>query len=248
MDTSQNNIFLSVVIPVYNEEKILSDSILKFDKFFSEKGWTYEIIVVNDGSLDKTKEIGLNLEKIVKNFRLVSYDKNQGKGNAVKVGMLEAKGQYGLMADADNSTPIEEINGFLPFFKEGYDIVIGSRAKGGRGENVKLEQPFYRIMLAKSANLIIRIMAVSGISDTQCGFKCFSSRSANIIFPRLRIKRWGWDIEALAIAQRKNLKIKETPVSWFNRAESRVRPIKGAITTLIELMKIKWNIIVGKYK
>lgn len=248
MNTNQNGVFLSMIVPVYNEEKMLSDSVLKFDKFFSEKGYTYEIIVVNDGSLDKTKEIGLNLEKVVKNFRLVSYDKNQGKGNAVKVGMLEAKGQFRLMADADNSTPIEEIDEFLPFFNEGYDIVIGSRAKGGRDENVKLEQPFYRIMLAKSANLIIRIMAVSGISDTQCGFKCFSSKAAEIIFPRLRIKRWGWDIEALAIAQRKSLKIKETPVSWFNRAESRVRPIKGAITTLMELIKIKWNIIIGRYK
>jgi len=248
MDTNQNDIFLSMVIPMYNEEKILSESILKFDKFFSEKGYSYEIIAVDDGSADKTKEIALNLEKMVKNFRLVSYEKNQGKGYAVKTGMLAAKGQFRLMADADNSTPIEEIDGFLPFFKEGFDVVIGSRVKGGRGENVKLEQPFYRIMLAKSANLIIRIMAVSGISDTQCGFKCFTSKAADIIFPRLRIKRWGWDIEALAIAQRKDLKIKETPVSWFNRAESRVRPIKGAITTLIELMKIKWNIILGRYK
>ena len=237
-----------MVIPAYNEEKILSESILKFDKFFSEKGYTYELIVIDDGSKDKTKEIALNLEKVVENFRLVSYEKNQGKGNAVKVGMLEAKGQFKLMADADNSTPIEEIDGFFPFFDEGYDVVVGSRIKGGRGENVKLEQPLYRVMLAKSANLIIRIMAVSGISDTQCGFKCFTSKAAEIIFPRLRIKRWGWDIEALAIAQRKDLKIKETPVDWFNRAESRVRPIKGAITTLIELMKIKLNIIMGRYK
>ncbi len=248
MDTNQGDVFISMIVPAYNEEKILSDSVLKFDKFFSEKNYSYEILVVNDGSSDKTKEIALNLEKVVENFRLVSYEKNQGKGYAVKLGMSEAKGKFRLMADADNSTPIEEIDGFLPFFDEGYDVVIGSRAKGGRGENVKLEQPFYRILLAKSANLIIRIMAVSGISDTQCGFKCFSSKSAEDIFPRMRIKRWGWDIEALAIAQRKGFKIKETPVSWFNRAESRVRPIKGAITTLIELIKIKWNIITGKYK
>lgn len=241
-------IFLSVIVPTYNEEKILSKSILEMDKFFSEKKYSYEIIVVDDGSKDKTKEIAKNLEGIIKNFRLSGYETNKGKGFAVKTGMLEAKGQYRLFADADNSTPIQEIDKLMPFFGEGFDIVVGSRAAGGREANVKIEQPLYRRMLAKSANLVIRIMAVHGISDTQCGFKCFSAESVENIFSRSKISRWGFDIEALAIAQKKGYKVKEVPVSWYNRAESRVRPIKGAITTLGELIKIKWNLIMGKYR
>ena len=240
-------VYLSVIVPAYNEEKVLAEKMLLFDKFLSEKNYNYEIILVDDGSKDKTKEIAKNLEGIIKNFRLSGYKENHGKGFAVKTGMLEAKGRYRLFADADNSTPIQEIDKFMPFFGEGFDIVVGSRVAGGRDENVKIEQPLYRRMLAKSANLIIRFLAVHGISDTQCGFKCFSAESAEIIFRKSRINRWGFDIEALAIGQKKGYKIKEVPVSWYNRADSRVRPIKGAITTLGELLKIKWNLLTGKY-
>lgn len=247
MENINKEVYLSVIVPAYNEEKVLAEKMLIFDKFLSEKDYLYEIIVMDDGSVDKTKEIGKNLEKIIKNFRLSGYKKNKGKGFAVKTGMLEAKGKFRLFADADNSTPIEEIDVLLPYFEKGYDVVIGSRAKGGRENNIKIEQPWYRIMLAKSANLVIRLMAVHGVGDTQCGFKCFTAKAAEDIFSKSLINRWGFDIEALAIAQRKGYKIKEVSVSWYNRTESRVRPIKGAITTLGELLKIRWNLTTGKY-
>lgn len=248
MENKDKEVYLSIIIPAYNEEKILTSSMLAVDKFLSEKNYDYEIIVVDDGSLDSTGDVGKKLESLVKNFKFLRYDINKGKGFAVKTGMLAAKGKLRLLADADNSTPIEEIDNFLPYFNEGFDIVIGSRAKGGRGANIKIEQPWHRILLARCANLAIRLLAVSGIEDTQCGFKCFTEKSAEEIFSKARINRWGFDIEALAIAQKKGYKIKELPVSWYNRAESRVRPIKGAITTLGELLKIKWMLMTGKYK
>lgn len=245
---NQNEIYLSVIIPTYNEEKRLPNTLLEMDKFFSSKNYSYEIIVADDGSKDKTKEIAENFVKMIKNLKISGESSNHGKGYAVRKGMLEAKGQYRLFADADNSTPIQEIDLLLPAFEEGFDIAIGSRMKGGREKNIKIEQPWYRILIAKLGHIAISFLAVSGIADTQCGFKCFSKESVEYIFKRTRINRWGFDIEALAIAQKKGYKIKEVPVSWYNSADSRVRPIKGAITTLGELIKIKWNLITGKYK
>ena len=248
-DQNKNKqVYLSVIIPSFNEEKRLPGTLLEIDKFLSAKPYLYEIIVVDDGSKDNTKKIAKKFENIIRNFHLSGYDINKGKGFAVRKGMLEAKGKYRLFADADNSTPIQEIDKLLPFFNKGYDIAIGSRVKGGRNSNVKIEQPLYRRILARSANLVIRLLAVSGISDTQCGFKCFTQKSAEDIFRKAKINRWGFDIEALAIAQKKGYKIKDVPVSWYNSADSRVRPIKGAITTLGELMKIKWNLLTGEYK
>lgn len=245
---NKNDVYLSIVIPSYNEEKRLPNTLLEMDKFFSSKNYNYEIIVVDDGSKDKTKEVANNFIGVVKNLKVMGESANYGKGYVVRKGMLSAKGEFCLFVDADNSTPIQEIDKLLPFFNDGFDVVIGSRSKGGRDANVKIEQPIYRRILAKSANIIIRIMAVSGISDTQCGFKCFKWQTSQEIFSRTHINRWGFDIEALAIAQKKGYKIKEVPVSWYNSADSRVRPIKGAITTLGELLKIKWNLITGKYK
>ncbi|MFH1175628.1 MAG: dolichyl-phosphate beta-glucosyltransferase [bacterium] len=242
------DIFLSVVIPCYNEEKRLSDTLLEMDKFFSEKSYQYEIIVVDDGSKDKTKEIAENFTKAIKNLVVLGEKQNHGKGFVVRKGMLAAKGKFRLFADADNSTPIQEIDKLLPYFEKGYDLVIGSRAKGGRDKNVKIEQPLYRRILAKCGNIAISLLAVKGIKDTQCGFKCFTKESTECIFAKTLINRWGFDIEALAIAQRNKFKIVDVPVSWFNSADSRVRPIKGAITTLGELLKIRWNLTTGKYK
>jgi len=244
---SDKEIYLSVIVPCYNEEKRLPDTLLEMDKFFSEKDYAYEIIVFDDGSKDKTKEVASNFKKMIKNLKVLGDKENHGKGYVVKRGMLEAKGKFRLFADADNSTPIQEIDKLLPFFEKGYDIVIGSRAKGGREKNIKIEQPLYRRMLAKCGNIAISALAVKGIRDTQCGFKCFTKEATEYIFNKTRINRWGFDIEALAIAQKKGYKIQDVPVSWYNSAESRVRPIKGAITTLGELLKIKWNLITGKY-
>lgn len=241
-----NNPYLSIIIPAYNEEKRISNILDALEKYFSGNDFFYEVIVVDDGSIDQTKNIVNNYRDKLKNLRIVSHSPNRGKGYAIKQGMLASTGDYSLFTDADNSTPFEEINKLLQWIEKGYDVVIGSRYLDD--SNIVIKQSFYRRSLGRVANLIIQVLAVWGIKDTQCGFKCFSRKASQEIFSRQTINGWGFDFETLAIAKKLGYQIKEVPVSWYNVEGSRVRPIKGALKTLIELLEIKWNLVRGKYK
>lgn len=240
-----NKIHLSVVIPAYNEEKRISATLLDIDKYLSVQKYSYEIIVVSDGSKDGTSGVVENLKKLIKNLRLIDNKENHGKGHVVRQGMLEARGEYRLFADADNSTTISHIEKFWPFFKEGFDVVIGSIEV--EGAKIEENAAWYRRFLGAFSKYIIRIVAgIWEIHDSQRGFKCFSKNSAEKVFNKQTIMRWGFDIEVLALAKRMGFKIKEVAVDWHNPGESKVG-LSAYIKTFIELIKIKMNFITDKY-
>ncbi len=237
--------FLSIIIPAYNEAERIPKTLLDMDKYLSQVEFSYEIIVVNDGSKDKTAEIVTNLSKVVKNLNLIDNKINKGKGGVVAQGMLAAKGNIRLFMDADNSTSIDQVEKFFPYFKQGYDVVIGSRSL--RDSELAVKQPFYRQILGKMGNWVIRILLVPGIKDTQCGFKAFSEEAAVKIFPQLTIKGWGFDIEVLTLARLMGFKIKEVGVRWINDPNSKVKA-SSYFEVLSEVIKIKLNIWRKKYQ
>ena len=234
---------ISLIIPAYNEEKLITSSIKHILSYMKKKKYDFELIVVDDGSKDKTVQ-KVNAIKD-KHLKLITYSPNQGKGYAVKKGMTTAKGDLLLFLDADLATPIEEIGVFLPLMKD-YDIAIGSRAL--KESNVKVHQPFYREFIGKTFNKIVQLLAVWGIKDTQCGFKLFTKKAANIIFKRQRISGWAFDVELLFIARKHGLKIKEHPVTWINVENTRVNPIKSSFQMFCEIIKININHIRGYYR
>lgn len=236
----------SIVIPAYNEAKRLPATLEKVQKFLSSFGKKVEVIVVNDGSKDSTvAEVQKIIEKYpTLNLRCIDNKENHGKGYAVRIGMLDAKGKYILFTDADNSTPIEELGNFDVLAGEA-QILVGSRYM--KGSKLEIRQPWYRIMLGRMANLLIQVTLIDDIKDTQCGFKLYSYKAAQDIFSRMKIDGFGFDMEALALAEILQYSIKEVPVAWYNSEDSRVRPIKDAIRTLTDLVTIKLNIWGGKY-
>jgi dolichyl-phosphate beta-glucosyltransferase len=243
-----SKIYLSVIIPAYNEAKSIGKTLLSIDSYLAQQDYHYEILVINDGSKDKTVQIVNKFTKIIKNLRLVNNQENHGKGWVVKQGMLEAGGKYRLFMDADNATTIDHFEKMIPFFKKGCQVVIGSRdSKDAPDAKQTVPQPFFKRQLGNFGNLLIQLMAVPGIWDTQCGFKAFSGKATNDIFSRCLIDKWGFDIEALALAKKLGYRIGIIPVNWINNPDSRVG-WKGYLRTLSELLKIRWNFITGKYK
>lgn len=241
-----NKIHLSVIVPAYNEENRIGKTLTELNAYLSRQNYSYEILVVNDGSKDKTSEvIRAAISGGVKNLRLIDNKENKGKGGVVKQGMLEAKGEYRLFSDADNSVSIEQIEKFWPYFKEDYEVVIGSIEV--EGAKIEEHAAWYRRFVGHWAKLLIRMLAIWEIHDTQRGFKCFTAKAAENIFPKQTITRWGFDIEILVIAKKLGYKIKEVPVIWINPGESKVG-LSAYVSTLKELLQIKWNLVRGKYR
>lgn len=238
--------YLSVIIPAYNEEKRLPKTLEEINKYLSRQSYDYEIIVVNDGSRDNTAEIIRGLTPVIKNLRLIDNKKNKGKGFVVRQGMLRAEGEFRLFTDADNSTSIEQIEKIWPEFEAGCDIVIGSRDI--KGAVLDPPQPFIRnVILGEGFKLFRKILiGLWGLQDTQCGFKCFTKKAVENIFPKCKIDRFAFDPEILAIAQKLGFKIKEIPVYWKNDPDSKVK-FKSMIKMLIDLFKIRWNLLSHKY-
>lgn len=247
-------IFLSVIIPAHNEEKRIGTTLLDIDHYFTSSRFAdfvnkygegkfgvsdYEIIAAEDGSTDRTAEIVVNMAKLVRNLRLDHSNQKIGKGAGVKRGMLGASGRYRLFMDADNSTTIDQIENFFPHFKEGYEVLIGSRAI--KGAEVLVHQPFLKELAGKLGNIFIQIMAVSGIWDTQAGFKIFTDKAVKAIFPKLTIFGWGFDVEVLAIAEHLGFKIKEIPIRWKNDAASHVR-LSSYFEVLFQTAKVRLNL------
>ena len=240
---------LSIVIPAYNEEKRISKTLESLNGYLKNQEYSYEILVVNDGSKDKTADLVTSFEKKIPHLKLIDNVKNKGKGGVVKQGMLIAQGKYRLFMDADNSTSIDHIEKAWPLFDEGYKIVIGSRdPKDAKGAKQAISQPLIKRILGNIGNLIIQVFAISGIWDTQCGFKVFTDEIVQEIFPKLRIERWGFDIEILFLAKKRGYKKKIgiIPVHWINDAESKVG-IKGYFQVFKELFEIRWNHLKGLY-
>ncbi len=234
--------YLSIVIPVYNE----SERIHHLDEvftFFSSFSFPWEIIVVNDGSQDNTLEL-LNNWTCGKEFKLISYLQNKGKGYAIKQGMLQARGQFRLFMDIDLSTPLDEFYRFLPLFSH-YDIIIGTRKD--RVGQILEHQPKFREWLGKGFTLLSRLALQVKVTDFTCGFKCFSSRAAENIFPRLTINRWGFDAEILFLAKELGYSIKEIGVRWRNDPHTKVRLFRDVLRSFHDLIHIRLNKIRGNY-
>lgn len=250
-----NKVFLSVVIPSFDEMVNLQKGTLnKIAHFLSKKNYEYEVIIVDDGSTDGSVAFVGNFIKENSCFRLIQ-NPHLGKAGAVTTGVLEAKGECVLFTDMDQATPIEEVDKLLPYFSQNYDIVIGSRNSRRKGA------PWTRLLMARGM-MILRalIVGISGISDTQCGFKMFKHNAGYRIFSKIKeIHKGfreisgssvtaGFDVELLYIAQKMGYKIKEVSVEWLYVETRRVSPISDSINGLKELLSIKINAIIGKYK
>lgn len=234
----------SIVIPVYNEEKRIIASIDRIFNFFASLPYTVEVIFVNDGSTDGTLAV-LDRYKETYTFRVVSYEQNQGKGYAVKQGALAATGEWIIFFDVDLATPLDEFTHLLAFKHAEDRIIIGSRRAAGA--QIKKGESKIRTFLGQGFTKISNIL-VPGILDFTCGFKCFSRDAAHTIFPRARINRWGFDTELLYIAHLHKIPVRQMPVAWAHDENSKVRVVKAIFSSLQELVQMKRNHVLGKYK
>jgi len=237
--------YLSIVIPAYNEENRLPKTLLDIDEYLRKQDYEYEIIIVNDGSKDRTAEVVRKLESEIRGLKLIDNKKNHGKGFVVRQGLLAAKGEIRLFSDADNSTSIDQVEKIFPWIERDFDIVIGSRDI--KGAVLDPPQSRFRMLVGDIFNLMVQMLVgLWGIWDTQCGFKALTAKAANDILPRCRINRWAFDPEILIIGKKLGYKIKEIPVVWKNDPDSKVK-FKGMIKMAFDLLKTRYNLIVGKY-
>jgi len=240
-----SEIYLSVIIPAYNEEKRLPHTLREIDEYLKQQNYQSEIIVVSDGSRDKTVEVVKNLATKINNLQVLDFEENMGKGFGVKEGMLAAKGEFRLFTDADNSTPINQIEKMWPYFKEACGIVIGSRDV--KGAILDPPQPTFRRLTGEAFKYLRKIIVgLWDIEDSQCGFKCFTKEAVGKIFPKCKINRWAFDPEILIIAKEMGYKIKEIPIYWKNDLQSKVK-FKSMVKMFLDLFKIKLNEIKGYY-
>jgi len=236
---------LSIIVPSYNEERRIAKTLREINKYISLQPYDSEIIVVSDGSKDRMVEVVKGMMSEIKNLRIIDNKENHGKGYVVRQGMLEAQGDYRLFTDADNSTSIDQVEKMWPEFDKGYDIVSGSRDI--KGAILDPPQPWYRRKIGDVFNLFVQVVVgLWGIWDTQCGFKGFTKKSVEDVFPRCKIDRFAFDPEILIVAKKLGYKIKEIPVTWKNDLESKVK-FKNTIKMGIDLLKIRWNLITKKY-
>lgn len=237
---------LSVIIPAYNEEKRLPKTLGAIDNYLKSQSFDYEILVIDNNSKDKTADVVRNLEGLIRGLKLFSGNFGQGKGSAVKKGMLEAQGKIRIFTDADNSTSINQIEKMWPEFEKGYSVVIGSRDV--KGAVLDPPQPFLRNAILGEGFKLYRklIVGLWKIEDSQCGFKAFSAKAAQDIFPKTLIMDFAFDVEVLVLAEKLGYKIKEIPVYWKNDLESKVK-FKSILKMAVDILKIKLNLLSGKY-
>ena len=239
---------LSVVIPAYNEENRIAQTLEETDKYLEKQNFDYEIIVVDNGSNDHTCDIVKKYQQTsVENLvRLCLAESIGAKGSAVKMGILDhARGEYIMYMDADNATPVSEIEKFWPFLESGEcQVVIGSRYT--KDANVTKKQPLMRILMSRMSNLLIQLLIAPGIRDTQMGFKGFTREAARDIFSEVTVAGWGFDMEVLTIAKKYGFKIKEVGVLWREKGGSHV-PLFAYFESLLDLFKIKINSLLGRY-
>lgn len=235
--------FLSIIIPVYNEEKRLPKAIEQIDAFLHTQPFTAEVLVVENGSQDRTIEIAQTYAKKIPYLKVLCIEQN-GKGRAVRAGMLAAKGEYRIFADVDLSMPISEVVRFIPPVLPVMDIAIASREANGA---VRYNEPFHRHLTGRVFNTLVRWTALPGLQDTQCGFKCFKGRVADDVFRLQTLMGWSFDTEILYIARQRGYQIIEVPIPWYYNPDSRVRLFKDSISMAIDLLTMRSNARRGAY-
>jgi len=230
-------IFLSVVVPAFNEEARIGQTLTSIRGYLLEKNFRSEIIVVDDGSRDRTaEEAGLALRGMAE-VQIIRCPRNAGKGAALKEGILRARGDFVLFSDADLSTPIEELEKFWPLVDQGCDVVIGSRALPGA--DIQVRQSPIRELMGKTFNVFVRLLVLKGIRDTQCGFKLFRGETAREVFPLIRTRGFSFDVETLSLCRRLGHRIAQVPVVWRNAPQSRVRIVRSSARMFLDLLKIR---------
>jgi len=236
----------SIVIPAYNEAARIAPTLEKVLAHAAHQGWQAEVIVVNDGSRDNTAEIIRDWARRNPAVKLVENPGNRGKGYSVRNGMLHAQGDILLFSDADLSSPIYEAGKLFAALENGADVAIGSRWMNSALQTER--QPLHRQLFGRIFNLALRIVLNLKQKDTQCGFKAFTRRAADAIFPRQRIERWGFDPELLFLANQLGCKVAEVPVEWAHDERSKINPVQDGIKMFFEVLRVRWNSITGRYK
>ncbi len=230
---------ISIVIAAFNEENRVGQSLQKIHQFLQGRKTDHEIIVVDDGSTDRTTPVVAELAQSIATLRIIRYEKNRGKGFALRTGVLASKGVLVLVSDADLSTPIEELDTLLPYLSE-YQVAIGSRALAL--SNIVVKQPWWRQEMGKTFNRIVKLLVMDNFNDTQCGFKLFRGDVARELFREARIDRFAYDVEILALAIRKGYRVAEVPIQWLNDPASKVNPIRDSLKMLVDLVKIRLSV------
>jgi len=237
--------YLSIIIPAYNEAKRLPATLIDIEQRLRQAEFSYEILVVNDGSVDGTAEIVRKMCAQIPCLRLVDNAENRGKGAVVRQGMLLASGAIRLFTDADNSTSIDHFTQMIPLLKAGYGVVICSRVIDG--SVLDPPQPWYRQLLGKLGNRVIQVLLLPGIGDTQCGFKAFTEDAARRTFSLCEVRGWGFDAEVLRLAKALGYRIGQVPVHWRAQGGSKVGS-SAYLQVLLDSVRVRWRLSVKHYK
>jgi glycosyltransferase involved in cell wall biosynthesis len=244
MTGSPDRPLLSIIIPAHNEESRLPESLEQVASFVAAQNYPIEVIIVNNNSTDRTAEIAAQFVANHPYARALN-EPRKGKGMAVRTGVLEGQGEYLIFCDADFSMPVEEIRKFVPPALNKYDVAIASReAPGAR----RVDEPQYRHVMGRIFNLVVRILAIPGIQDTQCGFKAFRREVAHDVFPLLTIGGWGFDVEVLFASLQRGYKLVEVPITWYHKSQSRVSPVTDSVRMVWEVLLVRWNGLRGMYR
>lgn len=236
--------YLSIVIPAHNEEHRLPPSLAKIDAYLTQQPYTYEVLVVENGSSDRTSAVTLEFAKSHPYVRLLEVQ-TRGKGLAVKAGMLEARGQYRFICDTDLSMPIEEIEKFLPPHYDGYEVMIGTRE--GKGAK-RIGEPEYRHVMGRILNWIVKLTAVPDFEDTQCGFKMFKGNVADDLFQVQLMNGIGFDVELIFLAKKRGYRITDVPITWYYDPDSRMKLLQDSLHILVEIWQVHRNWREGRYE
>ncbi len=237
MPSEENLIFLSVVMPVYNEEHCILESIRRIQAFMALKGRPWELVIVSDGSKDETDRLVAAAAASDPHVKLLVSEKNRGKGATVRRGVLATSGRTILVTDADLASPIKESDKLIAALEEGFDVAIGSRAI--RKEGCDVQQSFKRVLSGRLFNFLVQSLVLKGFKDTQCGFKCFKREAALPLFEAQRLDGFSFDVEILYLAVRQGFKVKEVPVMWRAGEKSKVRIFRDAVRMVKELFFLR---------
>jgi glycosyltransferase involved in cell wall biosynthesis len=235
--------FLSIIVPAYNEEHRLPHALEQIFAFLQEQSYTAEVLVVENGSTDRTYKIASEFANQHSNLYILQ-EKQRGKGNAVRLGMLQSRGEFRFMCDADLSMPIAEVNNFIPPVLNDADIAIASREVKGA---VRYNEPYLRHLTGRVFNSLIRMIVLPGLQDTQCGFKCFRAQVVEEIFRYQTLSGWSFDVEILYIAQRKGYRIREVPIHWFFNADTKISVLNDSWKMFLDLLTIRSHARRGLY-
>ena len=235
--------FLSIIIPAYNEENRLPGTLEQVYRFLEKQSFPYEVVVVENGSMDRTYAIAREFAERHESFHAIQNEA-RAKGRAIQRGVQEARGEYLFMCDADLSMPIEEVGKFIPPQLPDVDVAIASREAPG---SVRIHEPQYRHITGRVFNTMIHLLVLPGLQDTQCGFKCVRADVARDIFPYHTLTGWAFDVELLYIARRRGYRIYEIPIHWYFNADSKISVVRDSLRMFLDLLRIRRNARLGLY-